>query len=118
MEQSGGTLKFPELGEESYLVGYWHEIGLVAAGSMGPVPLPATEIEAWQTISGIQLSAWESQTLREMSRAYVGQLRDSEQIDCPPPYEAQDFDPDRLAKKIEAAFDRMERRQAKQKGKR
>lgn len=51
--------------------------------------------------------------LREMSRAYVGQMRDSEQIDCPPPYEAQDFDPDRLAKKIEAAFDRMERRQAK-----
>ena len=79
---------------------------MVGSGYMGPVALTATEIDAWQRLSGLPLDPWEFKALRDMSRAYVSQLRESETPACPPPYGEQTLEFDRgiVAKKIGNAF--------------
>lgn len=76
------------------------------ATGMGPTPLSAAEIDAWQRGCGIELQAWEFHILREMSRAYLAQLHESEKPDCPPPYgdPVNDFDRDVVSKKVSNAF--------------
>lgn len=41
------------------------------AGGMGPAPLTAQELVAWQQGSGVVLRPWEFRALRNASRAYV-----------------------------------------------
>ena len=50
------------------------EIASGRQGGMGPQPVPSTEIEAWQRLSGLRLSPWEVDTLRLMDRAAVAVL--------------------------------------------
>lgn len=55
----------------------WEAFCEIASGrpsSMGPQPVPSTEIESWQRLSGVQLSPWEVDTLRLMDRAAVAVL--------------------------------------------
>lgn len=73
---------------------------------MGAAPLSSREIVAWQEGSGIILQPWEFHILRDMSRAYLAQLHESEKPDCPPPYgdPVNNFDRDVVSKKVSNAF--------------
>lgn len=64
------------------------EIGMTSAGGMGPVPLSWTDIGTWQRLTGIELSAWEARTLRQMSVVYVGEKGLAEDENRPPPWHA------------------------------
>ncbi len=99
-----GTLDFPEIEEEEYLIDYWQDIGLASPGAMGMIPISSSEIRAWQDMSGVWLSVWEYQTLREMSREYVAQYNASDQKDTPPPYIAKEYDKQAIEKKIKTVL--------------
>ena len=73
----GGEPALPDVGEVSYLLGYWQDLGLVASGAMGPARLSAQELTAWQEGSGIRLDPWEFRVLREMSSHYISSLHES-----------------------------------------
>lgn len=107
--ENGGRPLMPPVDEAVYLVGYWQQLGLVAAGGFGPVTLSALEIKAWSDMAGVDLSIWEFKMLREMSRAYLVQFRESEEPECPAPYGHvhDQFDRDKLAKRIKSVFMNM-----------
>jgi hypothetical protein len=69
-----------------YLIAWFEDVGPAMGGGMGPAPLSHAEIRAWQQNVGLAITPWEARALREMSRAYVGQLAISDAVDCPPPY--------------------------------
>lgn len=96
----------PEVGEAAYLVGYWQDLGLVSAGAMSGAVLSSTEIAAWREGLAIELSPWEFTAIREMSRAYLSQTRESEKEECPPPYGevVKEFDRDVVGSKISNTF--------------
>lgn len=96
----------PRLDEAQYVLTYWQELGMFQSNGMGATPLSAMEIAAWQQCSGIALQSWEFHILREMSRAYLAQLHESESPDCPPPYgdPVNNFDRQVVSKKVSNAF--------------
>jgi len=102
IEQNGGSILYPYVGEASYLLDYWQGAGMVCPSGMGPTALTSCELESWQRCSGIQLTPWEFQTIRDMSRAYINQSAASDDLNCPPPYIEQvlEFDRNIVAKKI------------------
>jgi len=99
----------PDVGDAAYLIAYWQELGMVELGGMGPIPLSAKEVCAWCDGSGVALCSWEFKIIREMSRAYLSQAHDSQQIDCPAPYGAPEntFDRAVLSKGISSLFKSM-----------
>jgi len=103
---NGGTPLMPDVGEATYLVSYWHELGLFEEGQMGPVGLSAQEINAWQSGAQIYLSAWEFGTLVQMSRAYLSSMRAGSEAECPPPFGSpvNEFDRSILSKRVSDAF--------------
>lgn len=82
-------LILPDVGVAEYLVGYWHEIGVVATGAMGPVPISAKDLYYWQEITSIELDNFESSSIIEMSRAYVTQYNQHDDDGFPPYVEPQ-----------------------------
>ncbi len=81
----GGEPALPDVGEVSYLLGYWQDLGLVASGAMGAVRLSAQELMAWQEGSAITLDPWEFRVLREMSAHYISSLHESAAPEFPAP---------------------------------
>lgn len=53
---------------------------------MGLVPLSFQEIQSWLYLSERELSWWEIQTIKELSRAYTAELNNSTEIDSEIPY--------------------------------
>ena len=96
----------PALYEAAYVANYWQDLGFAASGGMSAVPLTALEISAWANGSGVELNAWEFFAIKEMSRAYVSQMHESESMECPPPYGAawNEFDRGIVGNKITNAF--------------
>jgi hypothetical protein len=102
----GGKPLMPRVDGADYVLAYWRDLGMFESNGMGATPLSAAEICAWQVCSGIVLESWEFHVLREMSRAYLAQLHESEQPDCPPPYgdPVNNFDREVVSKKVSNAF--------------
>lgn len=101
--ENGGTPLMPPVDEcVAYLVQYWQALGMIQSGGMGSAALSATEIAAWQDAACVTLSPWEFSTLREMSRAYIGQAGISDKPECQPPYgdPVQQIDRETVAKKV------------------
>lgn len=65
-----------------HLIEYLFEIGPSKGGEI----LPHSEIESWQSNTGIDLSAWEARTIRVLSSEYLKQQQTSKAPDCPAPY--------------------------------
>lgn len=88
------------------MVEYWQILGRCSSGGMGPVPLSATEIRAWQEGMNKDLEPWEFSALIEMSRGYVSSLLDGEKPETPPPFgdPVREFDRDLVSKKVSNAF--------------
>ncbi|MFT0532271.1 hypothetical protein ACMHYJ_05460 [Castellaniella hirudinis] len=84
--------------DAGYLVTWLFDVGPVGFGGMGAVPLSYTEIEAWQRLKGIELSAWENHMLHDLSKVYLGMLEDAKQPSCPIPWRPEPVDePDQRA---------------------
>lgn len=96
----------PPIGEESYLLNYWFDLGMVGSGAMGATQLSALEINAWSDLSGVQLEAWEFACIRKMSAAYLRHLNEGENPESLPPYgdPANEFDRTAVQKKVVNAF--------------
>lgn len=65
------------------------EIGLTGSNGMGIIPLPHTEIAAWQTNSCIRLAPWEARLIRRLSTEYVSESSRAESEHCAPPWRGQ-----------------------------
>ena len=106
IERNGGFPLFPSVGNADYVITYWHDLGVVESGAMGPIPLSSKEILSWQECTGVELEAWEFRVLRDMSRRYLIQHEESKKPECPPPFgdPVNDFDRGVLSKKVGNAF--------------
>jgi hypothetical protein len=106
IERNGGFPRFPSVGDADYVITYWHDLGVIEAGAMGPIPLSSKEILSWQECTGVDLQAWEFRVLREMSRMYLIQAEESKKPECPPPYgdPVNEFDRGMVSKKVSNAF--------------
>lgn len=96
----------PTIGEESYLLGYWFDLGMVGSGGMGAAQLSSLEINAWSDLSGVQLEPWEFACIRKMSAAYLRHLNEGENPESLPPFgdPANEFDRTAVQKKVVNAF--------------
>ena len=96
----------PDIAGAEYLVDYWQQLGRCSSGAMGPIPLSATEIQAWQKGTRTELLPWEFSAIIEMSRGYVSSLLEGEKTETPPPYgdPVREFDRDLVSKKVSNAF--------------
>ena len=45
IEQNGGKLLMPKVGEAEYLIKYWQDLGLVSVSSNGTIPLSSQEMD-------------------------------------------------------------------------
>ena len=64
----------PDPGPAAYLLGVFFDVGPVRSEGMGPFPLGYSDLQAWQQCMGVRLSPWEVGVLRDLSRAYCGEL--------------------------------------------
>jgi hypothetical protein len=71
----------------AYLVTHLFDIGPAMPSGMGPAPLSAQELLAWQSLSGVPIAPWESRLLRDLSRAYLAEFQASGDEDCPSPWQ-------------------------------
>jgi len=96
----------PPVNEAEYLIQYWQDAGMVENGFNGPIQLSSKELSAWAEGSGIALQPWEFQILREISKAYIVELREAEKPERLPPYgdPVNDFDRGVVSKKLGNAF--------------
>lgn len=90
-------LPVPPVAAGGQLIEWFFDVGPVAAGGMGPVPLAYTDLQAWAQITGAPLEPWQATTLRRMSRAYVAELRTAEDPAAVPPWTAPPTQQDRDA---------------------
>jgi len=70
----------------SHLWVYLFEVGPVANGAMGPVPLPFREIQSWMETTSVKLSAWEITLLRKCSQEWVSATYEAAKPDAVPPW--------------------------------
>lgn len=81
------VVSMPPLDGGGYLVNLMLEIGPTKIAGMGSaIGLEEIDIAAWQSNSGIQLSPWESQTIRRLSQVYAGAAMDSREASSLAPY--------------------------------
>lgn len=86
LQDQGQPLPLPPAGLASHLVDYLFEVGPVAHGGMGPVPISHGEIAHWQANTGVALTAWEARGLRRLSQEYLAAMQAGEDPECPPPW--------------------------------
>jgi len=79
--------ELPEVDGAEYILAYLMEVGPVSHGGMGMAPISYQEIQAWSTLTGTNLSPWDSLMLRQLSRAYVNQYNESKDPHSQAPYE-------------------------------
>lgn len=53
------------------------ELGWVLPGGMGAAPLTACELQAWASLTGQRLQAWEVGALLAASRAYLAAVQEA-----------------------------------------
>lgn len=103
---NGGILLMPPIGDAAYIIQYWQELGIVNNTGMGSLPLNSQEILSWCEGTGVELSAWEFQIIRDISKAYLVELREAEKLEKLPPYgdPVNQFDRATVSKKVTNAF--------------
>lgn len=96
----------PDVEGAEYLVSYWQAAGKCNAGAMGPIPLTATDLLAWQQGTRTDLLPWEFSSLLEMSRGYISMIAEGEKLQTPPPFgdPVREFDRESVSKKVTNAF--------------
>ena len=69
-----------------HIINYLFEIGPALSIGMGQVPLTHSEIQAWQTNTGIELNSWESRAIKSLSIEYCNEMHKATSMDCPSPW--------------------------------
>lgn len=86
LQAQDATPDLPALGLASHLVGYLFDAGPVSSGAMGAVPLGWSDLQHWQSATGIELQTWEARALRRLSQEYLSSSTDAQETDCPAPW--------------------------------
>jgi len=98
------------------LVEYLYEAGPFEYGGMGPVPLSWQTLSAWSEVSGIELDAFESTAIRELSMSYVDQLERGKNPTCPAPWlDEEQVNREQISDKLLTSFRAFNERRKKRK---
>ena len=90
MQEQGMEVTMPPVPRWArHLLDDFLEPGPASHATGAPVPLPFSEILAWQQAAGIELTPWEARLVRRLSREYVTQYASSDSPDAPPPWGAE-----------------------------
>lgn len=68
LNKNDKVLELPDLECFDYMIGYLKDLGFIDSQSNG---LSFTEIKNWCDLTGVDLDAWESQTLKELSSIFA-----------------------------------------------
>jgi len=101
------------------LVEWLYEIGPMSYTAMGVSPIGWSDIQSWQSVTGLALEPHEAQAIKNLSLAYVDQHERSKEANCPCPW----FDPtnvnrESVSDKIKDQFRAFSERRKKQRGRR
>lgn len=106
MRDKGEPIFYPPNPAE-YITDWLFEIGPVAAGAMGPVPIGWQDMAAWERLTGNELDPWEARTIRRLSQAYVAQAYEAENLNCPEPRLAEEKQAEARREKVTQQFSAM-----------
>jgi len=84
--RAGEQPAMPPLQHAARLFDWLQQLGFCSQGAHGPVPIGWAELAQWARLCGIPLQPWQAQALRTASSAYVSQVLDATQPDCPAPW--------------------------------
>lgn len=100
----------PEIEGAGHLVGYLFQVGPSTAGEV----VTFQEIQSWAVQTGHVLNAWEVETLRRLSAAYLAEFSDAADEHRPPPSRSVDqpINHDDIAAKLAGILDQFERQDA------
>ena len=102
-------LELPHVDAGAHLADYLFDVGPAEGGEV----LTFQEIEAWGRATGIVLDAWESETLRRLSAAYLAERMDAADEHRPPPTMGEIERPAAdVASKLASILDQFERQDA------
>lgn len=102
-ETVGGPM--PPISAGGHLLSILFDVGPVKPMAMSsPVAIDETDLMAWQFNRQMRLRAFETETIRELSRVYAGQLVESQSTSCPPPYFPENALTEERRKKISDAM--------------
>jgi hypothetical protein len=87
LKQQGVTPPMPP-NSAPHIINRLVDIGLTGSNGMEMIPLPQSEIAAWQTNSCVRLAPWEAKLIRRLSTEYVSERGRAESETCPPPWRA------------------------------
>lgn len=98
---TGEPPNMPEIEEGAQVIEYLQEVGPTLPGAMGPEPVTFAEIDAWSRTTGYDPTAWEAQTIRRLSRAFVSQYAKSKETNSPAPWTGDKVDRKAVASGID-----------------
>ena len=75
--------------EVAHIYHYLFEVGPVAYGAMGAIPVSFSEINQWMAATGNRLNPWEAVLLRQCSAAWVSAQQEAREPYAIPPWTVQ-----------------------------
>jgi hypothetical protein len=94
LHRQGIQAPLPHPGAAGYMLEHFFAVGPTVPAGMGAAAVGYHEIDAYQRCSGIELSPWEAETLRLLSRAWIDQQALSQSPTCSSPW----IEPSELAR--------------------
>ena len=85
-QMEDNPMPLPKVDGCNYLIDYLFEVGPVSTNGMGIGAVSFSEMDAWQSLCGHDLTPWEAITLKSMSAAYVQEAHKAESPTAPPPW--------------------------------
>lgn len=80
-ERDNHPVEMPECDAE-YVLEYLFELGI----TLGDSAINHAELRAWMDNTGIELSAWESRTIKALSEAYLSMSHEARSVDSETPW--------------------------------
>jgi len=100
LEGLGAKPEMPPVRSHFYIIDFWLQAGVFQASDMGAAPLSSTELMAWQSGAGVDLTPFEFTCILELSRQYLAAQNQDDQ-----PYQVNPvINHDLVADKVLAAF--------------
>ena len=85
-DKQSELITLPEIEYGEWIIEYLMEIGPAGSNGMGLCPICYTEINAWINTTKTEVSPWDVNMIRHLSRVYVSQYNDSKDKNAPAPY--------------------------------
>lgn len=113
LDENSSFLKLPNIEGAEYLVSLLTELGFVSQSGMSVTSVTWLEMDAWMRRTQLELSLWETLTLKEMSEVYANELVQASAKDRPAPYVYVDpelqSNRDAVAEKLKSIFSSFKR---------